>query len=135
MIGREEKGPVVSANNAKNIEESQKDEGFIVTPSDKIPKIRASKNKDRVVPRKVGAYNDYTIQVSSSKSKKGAMGLVDKLIGKGYEGYISVIEIPNKGTWYRVRIGHFSTREEAKKFELKMRKKDRIKGIIIPSSR
>ena len=39
-------------------------------------------------------------------------------------------EIPDKGTWYRVRIGEYKDRKEAQKV-LSRLGKDKIKGIIV----
>ena len=134
MIGKGGKEKIAPVYNVKKLEKAQ-EEGFIVTPPTTIPKIQASKDKDKIVPREVEAYDDYTIQISSSRSKNGAMKLVDELSGKGYNAYISVADLPNKGTWYRVRIGHFNTKAEAKKFALSIKEKDKIKGIVLPSSK
>ncbi len=39
-------------------------------------------------------------------------------------------EIPNKGTWYRVRIGYFRNKAEAAG-TLNRLKKEKLKGILI----
>jgi cell division septation protein DedD len=72
----------------------------------------------------------FTIQTASGKEKKSAEKTVKTLIGKGYPAYVVVSEIPEKGTWYRVRIGEFRERKEAEKL-LSRLGKDKIKGIIV----
>jgi cell division protein FtsN len=72
----------------------------------------------------------FTVQTSSGKDKKGAEKTVKTLINKGYPAYMTISEIPDKGTWYRVRIGEYKDRREAQKI-LSRLGKDKIKGIIV----
>ncbi len=72
----------------------------------------------------------FTVQTSSGKDKKGAEKIVKTLINKGYPAHMTTSEIPDKGTWYRVRIGEYKDRREAQKV-LSRLGKDKIKGIIV----
>lgn len=72
----------------------------------------------------------FTVQTSSGKEKKGVEKTVKTLINKGYPAYMTMSEIPGKGTWYRVRVGEFKDRKEAEKV-LSRLGKDKIKGIIV----
>ncbi|MFO7666240.1 MAG: SPOR domain-containing protein [Desulfobacterales bacterium] len=72
----------------------------------------------------------FTVQTSSGRDKKGAEKTVKTLINKGYPAYMTMSEIPDKGTWYRVRIGEYKDRKEAQKI-LSRLGKDKIKGIIV----
>ena len=72
----------------------------------------------------------FTVQTSSVKDKKSADKTVKALINKGYPAHRTAIEIPGKGTWYRVRVGEFKDKKEAEKVLYKLGK-DKIKGIII----
>ena len=72
----------------------------------------------------------FTVQTSSGKDKKGVEKTVKTLINKGYPAYMTMSEIPGKGTWYRVRVGEFKDRKEAEKV-LSRLSKDKIKGIIV----
>lgn len=95
------------------------------------------KMQDKIVPEAPGRSSPekvsgpvFTIQTASGKEKKSAERTVKTLIGKGYPAYVVVSEIPEKGTWYRVRIGEFRERKEAEKL-LSRLGKDKIKGIIV----
>ncbi|MBU1181365.1 MAG: SPOR domain-containing protein [Proteobacteria bacterium] len=72
----------------------------------------------------------FTVQTSSGKDKKGVEKTVKTLINKGYPAYMTMSEIPGKGTWYRVRVGEFKDKKEAEKV-LSRLGKDKIKGIIV----
>ena len=79
---------------------------------------------------KTGSLNGYTLQVGSFESKKHADSLSRKLKKKGYAAYSISSNIPMKGTWHRVRVGHFKTIEEAKKVELMIEKKERLPAYV-----
>jgi len=55
----------------------------------------------------------FTIQASSVKNKPDADRLVGKLKERGFPAYLLTSELEGKGTWHRVRIGSYPTREEA----------------------
>jgi len=63
----------------------------------------------------------YTLQVSAFQSKAEADELVKKLQGQGLRPYLSATAVPNKGTWYRVRVGTYPSKQKAadakRKFE------------------
>lgn len=58
--------------------------------------------------------NTYCFQVSSWKRKHIADKEVQKLIDKGFDAFITEASLPGKGTWYRVRVGYFTSEAEAK---------------------
>jgi cell division septation protein DedD len=62
------------------------------------------------------ALGKYTVQIASYKQEKDAIKLANKLQSKGYEVYITQAKIPQKGKWHRVRIGSYSTKNEADNF-------------------
>ena len=58
----------------------------------------------------------WTVQVNAYPDERSAKLLVDQLKNKGYNA--KVTEVLNKGkTWYRVRVGRYESKEEAKKVE------------------
>jgi len=60
--------------------------------------------------------NNYVVQTSAWKSKIKAQGEVTKLRNKGYAAFVEEVQIPGRGTWYRVRIGNIKSLPEAEKF-------------------
>ena len=59
---------------------------------------------------------DYTVQVASFSEIDSARDLENSLKSKTYPAYIKVAQIPGKGTWYRVRVGEFNTKNDALSF-------------------
>jgi len=62
----------------------------------------------------------YTIQFGSFKEEEKAHALSNKLNKQGLLAYVSTTKIPNRGTFYRVRMGSFATQEEAKEWASKL---------------
>jgi cell division protein FtsN len=56
----------------------------------------------------------FYVQVASTKNVAAADELVIKLNRKGYQAYKVKVEIPDKGTWYRVCAGGFNSQTQAK---------------------
>ena len=70
------------------------------------------------------------VQVASTKDEASAKALVKKLKQLGYAGFSIKAEIPNKGTWYRVRVGPYRTRSEVEQVHQELAK-EKFKGIIV----
>jgi DedD protein len=77
-------------------------------PDDKLTKDGAKNLK----PLTTGAY---TLQLASLPDKAEANGTLRDLRNRGWEAYMLEVTIPDKGTFYRVRVGHYETLEQAKK--------------------
>jgi cell division septation protein DedD len=72
----------------------------------------------------------FTIQVASMRDFRDADKLVSKLKKKGFPAYRSIGKIPDRGIWYRVRVGYFKNKNDAG-LTLKRMKKEKIKAIIL----
>jgi cell division protein FtsN len=64
----------------------------------------------------------YTIQVAAFKAAGDASELVAKLKQKGFAAYSKFDKIPNKGIWYRVRVGEYNNKAEAGSTMAKLKK-------------
>ncbi|NNL78439.1 MAG: hypothetical protein HKO68_19085 [Desulfobacterales bacterium] len=72
----------------------------------------------------------YTIQAASVKAVKDADQLVAALKKKGFSAYRAIGKIPGKGIWYRVRIGEYTRRTDARP-TLEKLKKEGMKPIVV----
>jgi DedD protein len=70
-----------------------------------------SKASDGAAP--TGAF---TLQLGASQNRDDAERMVSRLREKGYAPYIVTADVPGKGTFYRVRMGSFPTREAAGRY-------------------
>jgi DedD protein len=64
----------------------------------------------------------FTVQVASSKDGAAVDRMVAKLKKRGYAAYRTTVDISGQGTWYRVRVGRFSTRTEARQVQERLKK-------------
>ncbi|MGD9731822.1 MAG: SPOR domain-containing protein [Desulfamplus sp.] len=71
----------------------------------------------------------YTIQIASFNTEADAVRHIAKLSSQGYSAYKSSGMVGDK-TWYRIRIGSFTSITEAKE-SLKQLENSGIKGLII----
>jgi DedD protein len=73
----------------------------------------------------------YTVQIGAFQREEEAKKIVKSLISKGYPAFIKSVDIPGKGTWYRIRVGKFKTREEAELYGDNLKKDPDIKSVLI----
>ena len=75
--------------------------------------VYADAHINKTTPAKEGRY---TVQIASFPQARFAHEMEGRLKSKSYPVYVQKTDIPGKGTWYRVRVGHFGTKEEARKY-------------------
>jgi SPOR domain/Carboxypeptidase regulatory-like domain len=62
----------------------------------------------------------FAVQLASYRTRPRAEGLRAMLEDVGYTAYVVISNVPPSGRYYRVRVGPFDTREEAKEIALNM---------------
>jgi cell division protein FtsN len=72
-----------------------------------------------------------TVQIAAVKSEEEARQLSERLRQRGYAAYIEPIAIPEKGTWYRVRMGEFPSKEFARS-TMERLQKDGFAPAVVP---
>ncbi len=78
----------------------------------------------------------YLVQVASFKNRDKAQQFCDKITPLGFKPRVAMIELPNKGRWFRVTVDGFPSREEAKKATVVLEKNIKgISGVIRPSKK
>lgn len=58
----------------------------------------------------------YSIHAASYQRKSGAVSDVNRFRAMGQEAFYRQSEVPGKGTWYRVYVGRFAGKSEARQF-------------------
>lgn len=102
--------PVSSANGELRLaatKASAPDEAGVqklAAPASTIPTSRATASAN--------SGKKWSVQISAAPAKDVADSLAQRLIAKGYNGYVSQAEVKGQ-TYYRVRVGPFDAREEA----------------------
>lgn len=74
----------------------------------------------------------WAVQVNAYPLERDAKSLAKKLKGKGYDAYVVPTSIKGKN-WYRVRVGHLRSQEEAKALQEKLRTRENFAKSITTS--
>lgn len=76
---------------------------------------------------KIDPNGTFTVQIGAFQNQKEANKLMNSLKSSGYPAFIKQSETPDKKTWYRVRVGTFSTKSDAISYGDKL--KQRAPGV------
>ena len=91
-------------------------------PSSKAAATEKKQKAPAVATQKMPSGPVNTIQAAAVKKMEDADRLVTKLKKKGYPAYRAIGKVPEKGIWFRVRVGKYQSRSEAKKTLQKLKK-------------
>jgi len=75
----------------------------------------------------------YFVQVASFKEEATAEGLKGRLIKKGYAVHVVPVQIEGMGLWYRVRLGGYTTLQEAQAAQKRISVEENIEGTKVVS--
>ncbi len=81
-------------------------------------------------PAGTAASGAFTLQLGASPNREDAERMVSRLREKGYAPYITTAEVPGKGTYYRVRMGSFATREAATRYLEDFRRETKTEAFV-----
>ena len=82
-------------------------------PAPAVAPTPAPPAEKKTAPAKSDSGALYVVQVASLKEKSAADGLRDRLAQKGFPAYVEGVNLGNKGYWYRIYAGPFTSREAA----------------------
>ena len=72
----------------------------------------------------------FTLQLSASQDRAEADRYMAKLRDRGYAPYVIEAQVPGRGTWYRVRMGSFATREAAGRYLQDFRRETQLEAFV-----
>ncbi|AFE08003.1 adventurous gliding motility protein AgmI [Corallococcus coralloides DSM 2259] len=72
----------------------------------------------------------FTLQLSAFQSRQDADRFAARLRDKGYAPYILAAEVPGKGTWYRVRMGSFASKEAAGRYLTDFKRETQLDAYV-----
>jgi len=103
-------------------------------PEPKIEPAPQAKPEPKLVSHPPGQHKipNCSLQVAAYSDRAQAVALVKNLSESGYDNpRICEKEVPGKGTYYRVRVGPFTSREEASRVKEGLEKDFRVKVLVI----
>ncbi|MBL8911450.1 MAG: SPOR domain-containing protein [Archangium sp.] len=81
-------------------------------------------------PTPIANDGSWTVQLSAYQDRGEADRFADGLRDKGYAPYIVEANIPGKGTWYRVRMGRFGSKDQATRYMDDFRRETAMNAIV-----
>jgi cell division septation protein DedD len=81
-------------------------------------------------PVEAAANGAFSLQLSASQDRDEADRFMAKLKGQGYAPYIVEAQVPGRGTWYRVRMGSFPTKEAAGRYLQDFRRETQMEAFV-----
>jgi cell division protein FtsN len=72
----------------------------------------------------------FTLQLSAFQTREEADRFAGRLRDRGYAPYIVTAEVPNKGTWYRVRMGSFPTKDAATRYLADFKRETQLDAFV-----
>jgi cell division septation protein DedD len=85
------------------------------------------------IANKVEPKNAWAVQAMATANEHMASVWMEKLKAKGYDAFVVKDEIKGQ-TWYRVRVGHFSAREEAEALRTTLQSKEGFPFAFVAGS-
>jgi cell division septation protein DedD len=73
----------------------------------------------------------YALQIGSYQQMNEANAMIQKWKDRGYPAYLMIADIPDRGRWYRVRLGGFSNRDEANKYKREFEAQEQVETIVV----
>lgn len=77
----------------------------------------------------------YTLKVGSFGQAAEAKALQEKLVRVGYSASVKAVKIPEKGEWYRVYLGRYSSQSQAEAAGKKLQSATGITPAVVPLKR
>jgi cell division septation protein DedD len=96
-----------------------------------VPAAPPAPKTEKPAPAPAPPGQAFTVQVSAVKSEEEARHMVDLLRQRGYAARVEATAMPDKSTWYRVRMGEFPTRESARGTVDRLQK-DGFGSMVVP---
>jgi cell division septation protein DedD len=79
-----------------------------------------------------GKEGGYQLQVSSFRTQAEADTFSGQLRARGHKAYVVEAHVPGRGTWYRVRIGPFTSQHAAASYRSGFEGREHVVPFIVP---
>jgi len=90
-----------------------------------------AKDKPVAITENDNAQGKFALQAAAYPNRAAAAEFADKLKAAGIASYVVNVELPHRGTWYRVRVGRFNTAADAQKFAAEAQLRARAAGMSL----
>lgn len=92
--------------------------------------INGAATSSETVP--AGHEGGYQLQVSSFRTQGEAQAFAEQLRARGHKAYVVEAHVPDRGTWYRVRVGPFGSQHAAATYRASFEEREHVVPFIVP---
>jgi cell division septation protein DedD len=92
--------------------------------------LKEAFGKAQKAPENTAADGSWTVQLSAYQDRGEADRFVAGLRDKGYAPYIVEANIAGKGTWFRVRMGRFGSKDAAARYKEDFQRETAMNAIV-----
>lgn len=78
-----------------------------------------------------GSEGEYTLQVISYDQPAAANEFAEALRARGHQAFVTSADVPDRGRYYRVRIGPFETKHLADAYRAKFEAQERMNTFVV----
>ncbi|RYG85373.1 SPOR domain-containing protein [bacterium] len=82
-----------------------------------------------------GTGGGWQLQVSSFRESAEAQAFSDQLRARGHKAYVAEANVPGRGTWYRVRVGPFTSQQAAAAYRSDFEAKEHVVPFLVQPTR
>ncbi|OGP49900.1 MAG: hypothetical protein A2Y79_02875 [Deltaproteobacteria bacterium RBG_13_43_22] len=75
----------------------------------------------------------YSVHISSFRKEKLVEQAIEKIAREGLEAFGMAVQLPDTGTWYRILVGQYETREEAQNLANRLRENGLFPYSVVTS--
>ncbi|MFO0677668.1 MAG: SPOR domain-containing protein [Polyangiaceae bacterium] len=106
----------------------------VTRPRDTLTRVAnesAQVNEPPAPSSAAGHEGGYSLQVSSFRAQGEAQTFADQLRARGHKAYVVEAHVPERGTWYRVRVGPFTSQQAASAYRAGFEAKEHVVPFIV----
>lgn len=102
-------------------------------PKDRLTQMAAgaARSQEDAELSPAGMDGGFQLQVASFKDQADADRLVEDLRRRNHRAFRQAAYVPDRGLWYRVRIGPFKSRFEAQRYKVEFEKTERVSPFVV----
>lgn len=101
------------------------------TAAGRVNEYEASDEPAAQTSAKAAAGSTFSVQVAASQNMTEANQWVQGWRDRGYSAFLMVADLPEKGRWYRVRLGSFPSRDSAETFASQLKTKEQVEALAV----
>lgn len=109
---------------------------MVTRPRDTLTKAASDTAQMKSVPEgpsaPQGKEGGYQLQVSSFRTREEAEGFATQLRARSHKAYVTEAHVTGRGTWFRVRIGPFSSQHAAAQYRAGFEGREHVVPFIVP---